>query len=363
MPRFRLVIAVVAVTSFACSSSDAPPSPSSTGEDAPDAAACAACYDGGADTASGDSGRGDGGVFDGGRADGGSTDGGADAAPPTGLRVVGYYPDYADRPPSALPYDKLTHINYAFASVRTDGTLDTATSMLQDVTTRAHAAGVKVLISVGGGDADINAVMKDTNLRANVIANVEQLVSTYHLDGVDIDWEGFDSSCTSAYTALMKTLSMDLHAQGKIVTTALDTGTWFGMNVASAAFAYIDQLNIMAYDGDNPHSPYQLAVNGIDYWAGRGYPKQQMNIGVPFYGRLDSNWNTEISYKALIAKSSSAANLDDYAGYNYNGMATIAKKTKLAMSQTGGIMIWDINQDTVDPYSLLSTIHATLAGH
>jgi len=275
--------------------------------------------------------------------------------------VVGYYPDYADRPPSALPYDKLTHVNFAFATVARDGSLDTATSKLMDVATRAHAAGVKVLVSVGGGNADINAVMKDANLRATVVANVEHLVSTYALDGVDIDWEGFDASCTNAYTALMKALADDLHPSGKLVTTALDTGTWFGMNVASAAFVYIDQLNVMAYDGDNPHSPYDLAVNGIAYWVGRGYPSDKINIGVPFYGRSNADWNTEISYKALIAMSASAANVDSYAGYNYNGIPTIEKKTALAMSKVGGIMIWEINQDTVDQYSLLSAIHATLA--
>jgi GH18 family chitinase len=96
--------------------------------------------------------------------------------------------------------------------------------------------------------------------------------------------------------------------------------------------------------------------------VGRGFPKDKLNIGVPFYGRLDANWNTETSYKSLIAMSTSAAYVDDYAGYNYNGIPTITKKTQLAMSQTGGIMIWDINQDTVDQYSLLSAIRATLAG-
>jgi GH18 family chitinase len=273
---------------------------------------------------------------------------------------VGYYPDYADRPPSELPYEKLTHIDFAFASVNGDGSLSTATDTLQDVTSRAHAKGVKVLISMGGGDADLNAVMKDSSLRTIVVGNIEQLVSTYDLDGVDVDWEGFDASCSDAYLALMQTLYGDLHPSGKLVTTALDTGGWFGGNVPSEAFAYMDQLNIMAYDDNNPHSSYALAVDGINYWVGRGVPKDKLNIGVPFYGRSDADWNDEISYKALIAMSPDAANTDTYAGYDYNGIATIQQKTQLAMDQTGGIMMWELNQDTVDDTSLLSAIYSKL---
>ena len=163
------------------------------------------------------------------------------------------------------------------------------------------------------------------------------------------------------YTALMAALHGKLSPSGKLVTTALDTGTWFGMNVPSDAFPYIDQLNIMAYDGDAPHSPYELAANGIKYWTGRGYPKAKINIGVPFYGRMNTDWNKEISYKALVAKDPAAAYLDAYGGYNYNGIPTIQKKTQLAMQQVGGIMIWELAQDASGPNSLLSAIYGQLS--
>jgi hypothetical protein len=314
------------------------------------------CEPGGGGCSGGTGGSGGGGTGGSGNTGGstGSTD------PFHGYRVVGYLPDY-DGDPNTVQYDKLTHINFAFATVNGDGSLNTATGMLQQLVTKAHAANVKVLISVGGGDADIASVMKNGTTRAAVIKNVEALVSTYKLDGVDIDWEGFDSSSTGAYTALMASLHGDLSPSGKLVTTALDTGSWFGGNVSTDAFQYIDQLNIMAYDGDGPHSPYELAAGGIKYWVGRGYPKAKINIGVPFYGRLNSNWNTEITFKDLVAKDASAAYLDDFAGYNYNGIPTIKKKTQLAMQEVGGIMIWELAQDATGANSLLGAIYGEIS--
>ena len=45
----------------------------------------------------------------------------------------------------------------------------------------------------------------------------------------------------------------------------------------------------------------------------------------------------------------------------YNGMDTIAKKTRYALENLGGIMIWELTQDTSDEEkSLLQMIERTV---
>ena len=70
-------------------------------------------------------------------------------------RVVGYLPNWTNRSLASFPYSKMTHVIYAFVDVTSTGGL-TGIAMdndakLDSVVQLAHAAGAKVLISVGGG--------------------------------------------------------------------------------------------------------------------------------------------------------------------------------------------------------------------
>jgi chitodextrinase len=58
----------------------------------------------------------------------------------------------------------------------------------------------------------------------------------------------------------------------------------------------------------------------------------------------------------LIARGASPY-ADTYSGVGYNGITTIKSKTDLAWDQGGGIMMWELSQDAVGTYSLLSAIH------
>ena len=45
----------------------------------------------------------------------------------------------------------------------------------------------------------------------------------------------------------------------------------------------------------------------------------------------------------------------------YNGIETIRKKTRLALQRGGGVMIWDLAQDSNGDTSLLTAIHKEMA--
>lgn len=125
----------------------------------------------------------------------------------------------------------------------------------------------------------------------------------------------------------------------------------------------VDWIHVMSYDdyGGRQHSPYELAEAGADYWENtRGVPAEKIVLGVPFYGRPDG-----IPYEELL-RLDAEANKKDMVNVNgidiyYNGFDTIQKKARFVKDNLGGIMIWEITQDTGETgKSLLTAIGEVL---
>jgi GH18 family chitinase len=118
---------------------------------------------------------------------------GAQEALPNHLskRVVGDYGFWSksQTPPygaSQIPYHKLTHINHAGVSFDASGTLSVPDGFIEPILNhRAHAAGVKVLLLLGGDFSGLEASGNVQTLVDNIAAWEQQ----YGYDGVDVDWE------------------------------------------------------------------------------------------------------------------------------------------------------------------------------
>jgi GH18 family chitinase len=114
-----------------------------------------------------------------------------------------------------------------------------------------------------------------------------------------------------------------------------------------------------------------MAVSDLAYWATtRTVPKDKMNLGVPFYGYSFGNNNVveSMNFGDIVAAFPGAATVDSYNIHGgttvyYNGIPTIQNKTRLALQQAGGIMIWELSQDAIGSNSLLKTIHAVIEGN
>ncbi|WP_217604589.1 glycosyl hydrolase family 18 protein [Chitinophaga sp. GbtcB8] len=272
------------------------------------------------------------------------------------FKVVGYMPSWSGDV-NAIQYSKLTHINYAFLLPTTTGGFQAIENpgKLQSLVSLGHANGVKVLIAVGGwndgNDGGFESTAGNSSYRTAFVNNILSFINQYGLDGVDIDWEYPDQGASANnYVALMTQLAGALHAQGKLLTSAV-VGTG-GESILPAVFSQVDFLNLMAYDFNNyDHSTYNYASQSLAYWKGKGLPASKAVLGVPFYGR--PSWE---SYATLIARGASPYS-DTYNGVGYNGITTIKSKTDLAYTQGGGIMMWELSQDAVGTYSLLSAIH------
>jgi len=300
---------------------------------------------------------------------------------PTKFKVVGYYPSWQPGNTHKIQYNNLTHINYAFAIPTSDGDLlplenpDLARQIIND----AHANGVKVLLAVGGwsynGVPLESTFMSATNTPEKIVRFGNAIIAMakqYGFDGVDMDWEHprNDGTSKQQYTDLMVYLSNELHREGMLLTSAVLSGVtpegivyWDAAAHTDAVINAVDWFNVMAYDGGDGerHSGYDFAINSAKYWRDtRNMPAHKVVLGVPFYGR--PSWAT---YEEILQANPNAYNTDvsmiNGMQAHYNGIPTITAKTSWACDNIGGIMIWELSQDTTDlSKSLLNAIGNTV---
>lgn len=302
---------------------------------------------------------------------------GADTAAPANFRVVGYMQTWEIEEGDASNYDmaKINHLNIAFYIPNADGTFP-AIKNIDAIIASAHKSNVKVLLSLGGGStpAYITSFLEESK-RAGFIKSLTALVDQHQYDGIDIDLEG--DRINNDYEGFVGDLSAALKPKNKLLTAAI--ATWESASFTDKALTYFDFVNVMSYDKTGPwdpgdpgrSSPYSMAVTDLDYWGTtRGIAKERLNLGLPFYGYgFGPGVNKNYNYIQIADKYPGAETRDEIkvpAGGTiyYNGIPTIKKKCVLALSETGGVMIWDLLSDVPSGNkSLLNAIDNTLNGN
>jgi chitinase len=244
--------------------------------------------------------------------------------------IVGYYPSWVAggdayiNSPSKVDYSKYTHICYAFAIPGTDGNIGSVdgASVLTDLVTRAHANNVKVLISIGGwltsspSNTPFEAISTNPTAINNLANACANLITRYNLDGIDLDWE-YPTSKTR-WNSVATVLGNRFHSMGKLFTAAVsESASNNGDNYDNVSM--LDLVNIMCYGGD------ALASSSMAYWTSRGVPQSKRMLGVPFYS-------------------------------GDNNTAEHIRKSNLAKTTAGGIMIWDIATEYGDINAIYNTL-------
>src|SRR5258706_4397818 len=205
---------------------------------------------------------------------------------PSVFRIIAYTTDAIVE--GVIPYDKLTHINYAFLTPKDDGTFNPINNdwKLKLITQNGHAHNVKVLISVGGWgwDSQFETVAAKPELRSAFVQNLKAFVDEYQLDGTDIDWEFPDAGQSSLnYLALIAELRTAM--QVKLLTVAVEAYGNNGMHILSKTFELFDYINVMSYDGPD-HGSMDQFQQALAFWTARGLPKEKIVMGVPFYSHV-----------------------------------------------------------------------------
>ncbi len=290
------------------------------------------------------------------------------------FRVVGYIP--AGRTTAAdvskVSFQYITHLNIAFVNPDSTGALILPAGF-DTLVQKAHDYNIKVLASIGGGSFNpyYRDLLSDLN-RTVFIQALVQLAIDHNLDGIDVDLEN-DNASDKNYDKLISGLFAGLHPIGKLLTAAL--ASWNGEIISNASLEKFDFINVMSYDETGPwrpekpgpHSTYVKAQEDLRYWSiTRGYPAKKINLGLPFYGYcFGTAYGESMSYADIITTFPGADQLDEVAPATggmiyYNGIPTIRQKTSLALKNAGGVMIWQLLQDSAGDKSLLSEIIAVI---
>lgn len=292
------------------------------------------------------------------------------------FKIVGYYSgDLFNEPLENLQTDKLTHVIYAFLIPESDGTLVELKKpeQLKELVIQAHNDSAKVFIAVGGWSYEgkplqtvFEEVAASDETRKLLIENIISFVDEYNLDGVELDWEHPNKNTIANYEKLAVELSEALKFKNKELTAALNgawsktTGPEPSMVLTQKCLESFSFINVMAYDTNNTdHSPLWFTETSIDYWLNRGVPADEIVIGMPLYSR--PSW---MQYRHLVALNPEYAYVD-YAPTTplesyYNGINTLREKTIIALNKAGGVMLFDVNEDTNDQYSIVSMIDNVL---
>lgn len=315
------------------------------------------------------------------------------APAPLNFPVIGYFPSYR----SVTEYPDVTFkmcnvVCYAFANINTSSTIDIASpSVFSALYTKAKANGSKVFLSVNASSENFKTMGQSASNRLVFINDIMAKLRQYALDGVDLDYEypKTTDGTDTMFALLTKQLSDSLHVDSKYYLSAAITPGLYAGNIRDGikteTFNYIDLFNIMVYDDFTTeaaypykqHSPYSMAVTCLNYWINtRGMPQQKAVLGIPAYGRNSGAKQIAASYKTILSTGTQLGptpiNLSDsatltnattgatYTTY-YNGINTVKRKTDYAKLNAGGIMFWEIAQDTPgDANSLIRAANEAL---
>ena len=290
------------------------------------------------------------------------------------FKVIGYYTATSfDEPLERVQMEQYTHIMYGFLKPQEDGSILPVPKpeLLQQMVEKAHANYVKVFAAVGGWSyqdkplAPTFAVMAaSAESRARFVQAMVDVVRTYDLDGVELDWEYPKQETETSYEALVLDLAEALHAMDKEVSaavagaTAADESAAVSKMITPRALEALDFVEIMAYDlHTTEHSPLWFARTSTEYWL-KQLPKEKVVLGVPLYAR--PSW---VQYRHLVAANPEYAYLNyveagpvSKLDSSYNGLPLLHDKAVYALKKAGGIMFFDINEDADGELSAVSMI-------
>ncbi|KAA8482858.1 GH18 family chitinase [Arcticibacter tournemirensis] len=284
------------------------------------------------------------------------------------FRIVGYYKGDLVNYQGKINFSQITHLNIAFINPDERGIFHPVPG-LTALVSKAHEHHVKVLAAIGGGRApEYYSSLIAQEKRGELIKNIAGMMNNYGLDGIDVDLEG--SLITNEYAGFILQLADAIKPRG-LLTAALASNN--AGKLDEETLRNFDFINVMSYDKTGPwkplepgqHAPYSMAVDDIEFWVSKGLSGSKLNLGLPFYGYGFNSRTVSMSYSKLInsypgAEKRDELKLNDGGTLYYNGIPSIKSKTKLALEKTGGIMIWQIAQDTTGKKSLLFNIHQVI---
>ena len=241
-----------------------------------------------------------------------------------GKIIVGYITYWEEIMPDPT---LLTHINYAFAHIRSDFEsfdIKTSSRLKKVVELKQQNPNLKVLLSIGGWEAgNFSEMAADPVHRVNFAKNCLAAVEKYDLDGIDIDWEYPSSSSAGIssspddiknFNLVIRDLRIALGSDKLVTIATYAKVKYFDLNTLNQ---YLDFVNIMTYDMGKP--PYHNAAlypssatkyscdEAVEKHHQSGMPYEKLVLGIPFYGK-ELNQGESVNYVDIVTSKYSKYN-------------------------------------------------------
>ena len=305
--------------------------------------------------------------------------------------------------PRDVNYSLYTHLCHAFVTAGPDGVINKGRNTpSRELTTEAHKAGVKVLVSLGGWgwDKQFAAIVSNPEAEKRYIDGVVEMIDEFDYDGLDLDWEYPDTAEeVKGFERLTRTLRGRIDAIGKAKNRSMNLTMAASSNKGTLGWLKTDFLvenmdwvNVMTYDyagdwgqyaGHNSplfpssreptKSPHSIEATILYLLEDRGVPADRLALGLPLYGRGFKVAKPYASTKGEPKKRSSSFTyrqiadklkqgwtrawdddikapwLTDPDGsmvVGYDDAQSLRRKTEWAMSKgLRGVFFWQVAQD------------------
>lgn len=318
-------------------------------------------------------------------------------------------------------------VYYAFAYVDNGGNLVLGDESVLPEIMELKKHNVRIVLVINGVSAQYSQIIKNLtslpNTRLKFINNIMNTVEKYKFDGVDIDWESAAGCYVEAekMNSLIKELRHEMNRRqdsggsGYYLSCAIPGTSWgtatdrFDLKTISE---YVDYINMMAYDLNNPDKTTHLSSMytssndngygfGCDYavklYQSRGVPAEKIIIGSAGYGKaykvsgtftgkypalgvpgkltivpnVSGSFDSGTLYGSAVTALMNSGKYEKYTEYNssgkivgsflfsktdnifvtYESEEVIRAKYEYATNHEGmGIMSWCYTEDTSDNY-------------
>jgi chitinase len=312
-------------------------------------------------------------------------------------RVVAYYRAEAtnDLPCTKLDYSQMTHIVHAFLWPKPDGTLDVTSDFkfYPELVKTAHAHGVKMVISVGGGASgptNFSRMASSEVTRSNFVQQLTAFCVSNDYDGADFDWEGPRSATDRTnFTLLVRQTRAAFDAAKPNMTVSLavkrtardgqwldidqlkDNVDWFGVmtyNFHTTSSRESGHTAALYASPKEPHGPTYCVDAAVKYYLDRGVPRSKLLMGFLFHGYQFTSTNlwaanshaVSITYSKVVSDLSNgwtrvwddAAQVPYLLDSNHTQVVTYDDPQSMqikceyaAREHLGGAIIWALGGD------------------
>lgn len=253
----------------------------------------------------------------------------------------------------------------------------------------AKKHGTKVFLTVKSfGGANNSTFLRNPTARQTCIDSIIALVEYRDANGVNVDLEGVRASDKDSLTAFMVALSQQLKLKDPthVVSLALYSVDWNNVFDIPNLVDYVDLFMIMGYDyyysGSSKAGPVAPKESGKEWlpynleksvaaYLEAGVPKNQLLLGVPYYGRswytsttaipgattghkkdysyrqiMDNGWDASAKMDSVSSTKYSVFNGTETYQVWFEDRATLSAKWDIVLdNDLAGGAIWSLGMD------------------